>query len=71
MAKEVAPPGDLQKLAEQRAARVQSLLVEGSGIAPDRVIVDAPAGDVAKGQPSVAVGLGAAPRPVKAEAPAP
>ncbi|HTF35981.1 MAG TPA: DUF748 domain-containing protein [Myxococcota bacterium] len=71
VAKEVAPPGDLQKLAEQRAARVQSLLVEGSGIAPDRVIVDAPAGDVAKGQPSVAVGLGAAPRPVKAEAPAP
>ena len=71
VSKEVVPPADLQKLAEQRAARVQSLLVEGSAIAPDRVVVDASAGDVAKGQPSVALGLGAAPRAVKAEAPAP
>jgi len=71
VAAEVVLPADLQKLADQRAARVQSLLVEGSAIGADRVIVDASAGDVGKGQPSVALGLGAAPRPVKAEAPAP
>jgi hypothetical protein len=68
VAQEVVPPADLQKLAEQRAARVQSVLVEGNGIAPDRVVVDPPVGDVAKGQPAVALGLGTAPRPVKAQA---
>jgi hypothetical protein len=50
---------------------VQSLLVEGSAISADRVIIDTSAGDVGKGQPSVALGLGAAPRLAKAESPAP
>ena len=71
VAQEVVPPADLQKLAEERAARVHSLLVEGSAISQDRVIVDASAGDVGKGQPAVALGLGAAPRRAKAEALAP
>jgi Domain of Unknown Function (DUF748) len=71
VAAEVVLPGDLQKLAEQRAARVQSLLVEGSAISADRVIIDTSAGDIGKGQPCVALGLGAAPRLAKAESPAP
>jgi len=71
VAAEVVPPADLQKLAAQRAAAVQSLLVQGSGIAPDRIIVDAPGEDVAKGQPGVAIGFGAAPRSAKAEASTP
>jgi uncharacterized protein involved in outer membrane biogenesis len=66
---EVVPPADLQKLAEQRAAKVQSLLVEGSGIAQERVVIDPSPEDLAKGQPSVAIGLGAAPRPVSAATP--
>jgi len=71
VAAEVVPPADLQKLAAQRAGAVQSLLVQGSGISPDRIIVDAPGEDVAKGQPAVAIGLGAAPRSAKAEASTP
>ncbi|HKE10080.1 MAG TPA: DUF748 domain-containing protein, partial [Myxococcota bacterium] len=68
VAQEVVPAADLERLAEQRAARVQSLLVQGNGVAQDRVVVIPPAGEVAKGQPAVALGLGAAPHPAKAEA---
>ncbi|HBZ69836.1 MAG TPA: hypothetical protein DEP35_08925 [Deltaproteobacteria bacterium] len=71
VAAEVVPQENLQSLAAQRAARVQSLLVEGSGIAADRIVLDPPSREGAQGQPSVALGLGAAPRPAKAEASAP
>jgi hypothetical protein len=61
VAQEAVPAADLEKLAEQRAVRVQSILVEGNGVAQDRVVVIPPAGEVAKGQPAVAIGLGTAP----------
>jgi hypothetical protein len=69
VAAQVVPPADLQKLAAQRAVVVQSLLVQGNGITQDRIIVDAPGEDVAKGQPAVAIGLGAAPRAAEVSTP--